>query len=220
MEYEETEDEKLNRPNDINHKMVSSNCYYLFAFCNVSYHHDFSDSKKVVFYYNDIPLFSSHVECIDEGRTQIIPLEFFIKPYYIIDSFRYLVFEFVLTYLCGNYSGEAKSMIKRVVPFYKNDNEHEDFLKYIEDNGFSYPKIFRKQIKGEALNRMKKAEICNYLFYGKSTMTDNVSKELKGNTDLGINFADPCNEDYIGISNRLSMGKMLVDWLDEWRFRK
>lgn len=137
-EPNEEKSEIQNRPKDINDSTVGSLFYYLFAFCNVSYHTDFLNSGKVILYYKDIPLFSSLIESIDEGRTHIIPPEFSTNPYYIKDDFRYLLFEFLFAHWCGNYSGEAKIMLMRVIPLYKDDSEYNEFTKYIEDKGFSY----------------------------------------------------------------------------------
>lgn len=204
--------ETQNRPKDINNDIVGSPFYYLFAFCNVSYHTDFSDSEKVVLYYKEIPLFSSLIESIDERRTKIIPPEFFVNPYYIEDSFRYQMFEFMFTHRGGNYSGEAKTMLMRVIPLYKNDNEHSEFMNYINDKGFSY-----NNICGEALTRYNGTGIGVCESHGDPSDPECISRELKNNTDLVINFAHPNNKDFDGITKHLRIGKMLVDWLDDWR---
>ena len=214
---DEDDSEIQNSPNDINDDALGSQFYYLFAFCNVSYHTGFSNSQNVLLYYKDILLSSSPVESIDEGRTHIIPPEFFVNPYYIEDSFRYLIFEFVFTHWCGNYSGEAKIMLMRVIPLYKNDNEYNEFMNYIKSKGFSYSKICGEQMCGEALTRFNDTEIGVYESHGDPSATEHVADELKSNTNLVINFAHPSNKDYEGITKHLGIGKMLVNWLDDWR---
>lgn len=214
------DDSKIqNSPKDINDDAVGSQFYYLFAFCNVSYHTGFSNSEKVVLYYKDIPLFSSLVESIDEGRTQIIPPEFFVNPYYIEGSFRYLIFEFVFAHWCGNYSGEAKIMLMRVLPLYKNDSEYNEFMNHIEDKGFSYNKICGRPMRGEALIRYNNTKIGVYESHGDTSAPEGISGELKSNTNLIINFAHPSNNDFEGITKYLRIGKMLVNWLEDWRNR-
>lgn len=217
---DEDDTEIQNKPKDINDDTVGSPFYYLFSFCNVSYHTDFSNSEKVVLYYKDIPLFSSPVESIDEGRTQIVPPEFSVNPYYIQDSFRHLIFEFVFTHWCRNYSEEARMMFMRVIPLYKNDSEYNEFMSYIKDKGFSYSKICGKEMCGEALNRFNDTKIGLYKFHGNPSVTERISEELKSNTNLVINFANPSNKDFEGITKYLRIGKMLVDWLDDWRKRQ
>ena len=214
---DEDNTEIQNKPKNINDDTVGSPFYYLYAFCNVSYHTDFSNGKKVVLYYKDIPLFSSLVESIDEGRTQVIPPEFLVNPYYIKDSFRYLIFEFVFAHWCVNYSGEAKIMLMRVIPIYKNDSEYNEFMNYIKDKGYSYNKICEKQMCGEALTRFNDTKIGVYDSHGNPSAPERISEELKGNTNLVINFAHPNNKDIEGITKHLRTGKMLVDWLDDWR---
>lgn len=125
--YEETE-EKQKRATDINDKTIGSLSYYLFAFCNVSYHTDYSDMREVRLFYKDIPLFSSYLECIDEGRTQVLPPELpAVDAYYIEDSFRYLLFQFIFSFECESYSDEARTMILRVVPVFSNEREYKAF---------------------------------------------------------------------------------------------
>ena len=90
----ESEDKEC-RPTDINDDTIGLRFYYLFAFCNVSYHTDYS-YDKVILYYKDITLFSDTIDCVDEARTKIVPPELGKKPCYIRDSLRYPVMEFVL----------------------------------------------------------------------------------------------------------------------------
>ena len=44
-----------------------------------------------------------------------------------------------------------------------------------------------------------------------------VAKELEENKDLVINFASLENIEYDRITEALQKGKMVVDWLKEWR---
>ncbi len=203
---------------DINDNSIGSFSYYLFAFCNVSYHTDYSDTREVRLFYKDIPLFSSYLECIDEGRTQIIPPELpEVDAYYIEDSFRYLIFQFVFSHICRNYSKEAQEMIYRVVPVYYNQREHDEFLEYVKARGYGIHKILGEKIKGEALERLQKIEIGRYEGFNVPTAAKIVTNELNGNSNLVINFARPENVEYGLITERLKRGKMFVDWLKEWR---
>ena len=122
------------------------------------------------------------------------------------------MFKFMFTHWGGNYSGEAKTMLMRVIPLYKNDNEHNEFMNYIHDKGFSY-----NNICGEALTRYNGTGIGVYESHGDPFAPECISRELKNNTDLVINFAHPNNKDFDGITKHLRIGKMLVDWLDDWR---
>lgn len=47
--------------------------------------------------------------------------------------------------------------------------------------------------------------------------TELIAQELQRNPDLVINFAHPDNEDFEEITRKLQIGKMLVDWLKDWR---
>ena len=203
---DETEEDML-RPKDINDEAVGAPFYYLFAFCNVSYHTDFSCHEKIVLYYKDIPLFSSHVESVDEGRTSVVPPELsVVDPHYIEDSFRYLMFEFVFKYWCSDYSTEAREMFLRVIPVYRNDEEHNKFKEYMYG-----------RIEGEALQRLKNTSINLYDRYGILGAAESVAKELKENKDLVINFASLNNAENKQITEALQKGKMVVDWLEDWR---
>lgn len=214
-------EEKHKRASDVNDKTVGSFSYYLFAFCNVSYHTDYSDMREVRLFYKDIPLFSSYLECIDEGRTQIIPPELpEVDAYYIEDSFRYLIFQFVFAYICGNYAKEAQEMICRVVPVYYNQREHDEFLEYVKARGYGVYKILGEKMEGEALERLEKIEIGLYKGFNIPAAAEIVANELNGNSNLVINFAQPENVEYGLITERLKRGKMIVDWLKEWRSRE
>lgn len=94
--------EYLKIPTDVNDDKVGALYFYIFAFLNVSYHTGFSNIQKIILYYKDIPLFSSYLDCIDEGRTKIVSPEYWSDAYYINDTIRFLMFEFVFAHLCGN----------------------------------------------------------------------------------------------------------------------
>lgn len=217
--YEEIrEDENTKRPTDINDKDVGYLYFYLFAFCNVSYHTDFSNRGEVRLYYKNVPLFCSTLEQIDEGRTEVVPPKTsVVDAHYIEDSFRFLMFEFVFCHWCGNYSSEAKEMIKRVVPVYHTQEEHDEFKEYVRNRGFGAYKMLGEKIEGEALKRLKKTSIAQYNGYDIPGVAEDIAKELNGNCDLVINFARPENAEYDWITESLRKGKMLVDWLKEWR---
>ena len=210
-------DDENNFPKDINDDAIGSLSYYLFAFCNVSYHTDYSSREEVILYYRDVPLFSAPLECVDEGRTSLVPPEFVTDPYYISDSFRYLMFEFVLQHRCGNYSGEAKEMFRRVIPIYKSEQERDEFENYIEQKGFPHYAIGKRKLSGEALKRFEFTEIRIYKAFDDPAAPEQIATELKGNPYLVVCFAHPDNKDLAGIVKALRTGKMLVDWLDEWR---
>lgn len=209
--------EEENLPKDINDDTIGSLSYYLFAFCNVSYHTDYSSREEVALYYREIPLFSAPLECVDERRTSLVPPEFVVDPYYINDSFRYLMLEFVFRHRCKNYSGEAREMLLRVIPVYKNEQERNEFESYIEQEGFQHHVIGERKLSGESLERFKTTEIGIYKAFDDPTAPEQVAAELKGNPYLVVCFAHPDNKDFNRIVKALKVGKMLVDWLDEWR---
>ncbi len=215
---EDEEDETFKRPKNINDSSVGSLSYYLFAFCNVSYHTDFSNRGEVRLLYKDVPLFYSFLESIDEGKTQVIPPEFPASDaYYIEDSFRFLMFEFVFAHWCGNYSNEAKEMIKRVIPVYHTEAEHKEFRKYAKTRGFGTYKMLGEKIEGEALERLDSTFIGTYEGYNVPEEAEITAKKLKETSNLVINFAHLENPEYDKILEYLCKGKMLVDWLEEWR---
>lgn len=134
--HEDETDDGLTYAKDVNDNAVGAQSYYLFAFCNVSYHTGYSSRRKVVLYYKEVPLFSSVIESVDEGRTSVVPPEpSVIDLHYIEDSIRYLMFEFVFGHWCSNHSSEAREMFLRVIPVYKNDKEYEEFREYVKNNG-------------------------------------------------------------------------------------
>lgn len=204
-----------NRVNNINESNIGSQFYYLFAFCNVCYHQDFSDDNSVILYYKEVPLFSSQLVCIDEGRTCIILPEIGTCPYYVKDSLRYLMFEFIFEHKCGNYSKEAKEMLKRVIPLFVNEDENDEFSKYINQKGFFY--LLGKKMKDEALQRFDEIEVEQFIFNGNPSEYEEIANKLKNEKDLVINFASKNKENIDEITKYLRIGKMVVKWLDEWR---
>lgn len=217
--------EDINITEDIIVKNINDLCennrgvlfFYIFAFCNISYHIDFFDHEKIVLYYKEIPLFSSNVECIDEGRTVMIPPEYWSDAYFIKDDFRYLMLEFSFYHLCTIYSSEAKEMFLRVIPVYDNEDEYNEFNVFVKRNGFSRERLFESKIGGNALERLKNTIIYDYKFYGDPSMIEKVSYYLLNNKKVVINFCNPQNKEYDEITRYLQTGKMLVDWLEEWR---
>lgn len=197
--------------------------YYLYSFWNLRYSAEFSNKQDVVLYYRNIPLFSSIIECINNGKMWIVFPELWITSYYtgsyyIEGSFRYLMFQFVFAHLCKSYSKEAKIMLMRVIPVYKHEKECEEFKAYIKDKGFLYSSRYmvRHLMEDEALQRFRKTRI--YMSYDDRSYRDMIFNDLEeiiSNPDLVINFADPdCSS---RITTYLQIGKMLVDWLKDWR---
>ncbi|MCM1307339.1 MAG: hypothetical protein NC223_01930 [Butyrivibrio sp.] len=208
---------------DVNDDAVGTQSYYLFAFCNVSYHTDYSSRWKVILYYKEIPLFSSVVESVDEGRTKVAPPEFStIDPHYIEDSFRYLMFEFVFRHWGRNYSLEAREMFLRVIPVYKNEAEHEEFREYAMNNGLPpyMPGRDKLKMQGKALERIQQTEIGIYQRHGDPSVTETAAQLVKRTPGLVINFASPENKCFQWITEDLRKGKMMVDWLENWRHNK
>lgn len=216
--YEDESDEVIPCAEDVNDSEVGIQSYYLFSFCNVSYHTDYSSRNKAVLYYKEVPLFSSVVERVDEGRTGVVPPEYrILEPHYIQDSFQYLMFEFVFQHWCFGNSDEAREMFLRVIPVYKNDEEYEEFRYYIRSKGFMIHKRIGEKIEGEALERLKNSLVDSYDGYGIPGAAEFFAKELAKNKDLVINFASLSNVEYNQITDSLRKGKMIVDWLEEWR---
>lgn len=214
---EEETDDGLTYAKDVNDDAVGTQSYYLFAFCNVSYHTGYSCRSKVVLYYKEVPLFSSVIESVDEGRTSVVPPELsVVDPHYIEDSFRYLMFEFVFKHWCGDYSAEAREMFLRVIPVYRNDEEHEKFREYVRNNGILPCSIGRKskKMQGKALERFQHTKIC----VDEGARARKIIAQLVKNTpELVINFANAKNKCFQLITEDLREGKMLVDWLRDWR---
>lgn len=218
--HEDETDDGLASAKDVNDNAVGTQSYYLFSFCNVSYHTEYSCRSKVVLYYKEVPLFSSVIESVDEGRTSVVPPELsVIDPHYIEDSFRYLMFEFVFRHWGGNYSAEAREMFLRVIPVYKNDEEHEDFREYVKNNGILIymPGKKNEGMQGKALERIQQTEIGVYERHGDPSATEAIAQLVKKTPELVINFANPENKCFQRITEDLRKGKMLVDWLEEWR---
>lgn len=221
--HEDKTDDGLTYAKDVNDDAVGTQSYYLFAFCNVSYHTGYSSRRKVVLYYKEVPLFSSVIESVDEGRTSVVPPEFsVVEPYYIEDSFRYLMFEFVFKHWCGNYSLEARKMFLRVIPVYKNDEEHEEFREYVRSNGIPpyMPGKDKEKMQGKALERIRQTEIGVYEQYGNPSTTETIAQLVKNTPGLVVNFATPENKCFQLITEDLRKGKMMVDWLEDWRHNR
>ena len=183
----------------------------------MSYHTDYSSREEVVLYYREVPLFSAPLECVDEGRTSLVQPDSVTYSYYISNSFRYLMFEFVFWHQCRNYSGEAKEMFRRVIPVYKSEQERNEFESYIEQKGFPYYVVGKRKLSGEVLKRFEFTEIGIYKAFGDPAAPEQVATELKGNPYLVVCFAHPDNKDLDRIVKAMRTGKMLVDWLNEWR---
>ncbi len=221
--HEDETDGGLTYAKDVNDNAVGTQSYYLFAFCNVSYHTGYSSRRKVILYYKEVPLFSSIIESVDEGRTSVVPPELsVIDPHYIEDSFRYLMFEFVFRHWCFNYSSEAREMFLRVIPVYKNDEEHEEFREYVKNNGIPpyTPGRKNEKMQGKALERIQQAEIHVYKTYGDPSTTEAVAQLVKNTPGMVINFANPKNKCFQLITEDLRKGKVMVDWLEDWRNNK
>lgn len=192
-------------------------CFYIYAFSYVNFYLDYSDNSKVILYYRNVPLYTSYVECVNHGQTMIVPPEFWHDAYYIKNSFRFLTFEFLFYWLCGYHSVEAKEMFMRVIPVYDNEDEYKSFTEYIKNKGFSRERIFEKEMSGEAFKRLLHTEIEDYKYSNSLPTIDKANNFLKENPDSVINFANPHNREYSQIHYYLRVGKMLVDWLKEWK---
>lgn len=191
--------------------------YYLFAFGDVDYHVYYLRRSRVILYYKDVSLFSNIMKDTDlEGTNMISPNYAITGMYYIQDDFTYLMFEFVFAHWPWSYAKLAKEIFLRVIPVYRNEKEHNEFIEYVQSKGFRTNEILNERIEGEALIRLKNTSIDLYDKYGTEA-AEYVAKELKENKDLVINFASLDNEKYNQITEYLRKGKMLVDWLEEWR---
>lgn len=216
--YEDETDGTLIYAKDVNDDAVGDQSYYLFSFCNISYHTDYSSRRKVVLYYKEVPLFSSVVESVDEGRTSVVPPEFSqLESYYIEDTFCYLMFEFVFKHWGYGYSHMAREIFLRVIPVYKSNEEYEEFREYIKSKGFGTYKMLGEKMEGEAVERLKNTSIELYEGYGIPGAVEHIAQELQENKDLVVNFASLDNVGYNEITESLRKWKMVVDWLDEWR---
>lgn len=83
--------------------------------------------------------------------------------------------------------------------------------------GFRTYKMLGEKIEGEALKRLKKTSIARYKGYNIPGAAESIAKVLEENKYLVINFAYPDNAEYNQIMKSLRRGKMVVDWLEEWR---
>ena len=158
------------------------------------------------------------MESVDEGRITVVPPEFsVVDPYYVQNSFQHLMFEFVFYHLSFGNSDEAKEMFLRVIPVYENYEEYYEFIIYIQNRGFAMSEIFGSKLEGESLERLKNTFIGIYDSYDIPGAIESVAQDLKENKDLVINFASLNNVEYKQITEALRKGKMVVDWLEEWR---
>lgn len=69
-----------------------------------------------------------------------------LNPQFIM----YILSEFVISFWSANYSKEARLMFLRVIPLFKDENEHEEFMKFIGVRGFTESSLL-KHINEEAL---------------------------------------------------------------------
>jgi hypothetical protein len=76
-----------------------------------------------------------------------------------------------------------------------------------------------EQMGAEALTRYNDTKIGTFKPHGDSSVPESISDELKMKMNLVINFANPSNKDFEYITKYLRIGKMFVDWLDDWRSR-
>lgn len=220
--YDDLEENIDYKIEDINDEEIGEMFYYLFSFSNVSYHKDFTNNMKVILYYKNVPLYCSNLACIDEGRTTVVPPKMWTNAYYIKDDFTYLMFEFIYKYSCVGYSDEAREMILRVVPVYENDEERDEFEKYIKNKGFSLHRLFGNlkefgNLKDEALTRFNNTNIVLYKDYENLCSIQQITNELMEKKELVMNFASSENKCFDEITRYLRSGKMRVDWLNEWR---
>ena len=94
---------------------------------------------------------------------------------------------------------------------------YDEFIEYMQSKGFRKNMMFGERIIGEALKRFNNTSINLYKGYGIPEETESVAKVLEENKDLVINFASLDNVEYKQITESLQKGKMVVDWLEEWR---
>lgn len=203
---------------EINDDRLGPSYAYLYSFINVSYHKHFYDNEKVILYYKDIPLFSSQLEIIDEGRTTVVPPEFSNRAYYIKNSFRHLMYELMFSLRGLSHSYEAKEMFERVIPVYTNENELHQFQEYITSKGYSDFEVVFGSMKEEALERLNlskidRIDIDNII----PNEIESLAKFVLENKNCVFNFASMKSQNYDLITQKLQKGKMLVDWLAEWR---
>lgn len=113
-------------------------------------------------------------------------------------------------------------MFLRVIPVYKNDEEHEEFREYTKNNGM--PPYFSgkkgKVMQGKALERIHNTKINIYEGYDDPSTREPIAQLVKNTPELVINFANPENKYFQLITEELRKGKMLVDWLEDWRNNK
>lgn len=113
-------------------------------------------------------------------------------------------------------------MFLRVIPVYKNDEEHEEFRGYVRSNGIPpyMPGKNKEKMQGKALERIRQTEIGVYEQYGDPSTTEAIAQLVKNTPGLVINFANPENKCFQLITEELRKGKMMVDWLEDWRHNR
>ena len=109
-------------------------------------------------------------------------------------------------------------MCLRVIPVYKNDEEHEKFREYVKRNGIPpYLPGTKSRMCGKALERIQNTEIGDYEGYDDPSTRELIAQLVKHTPGLVINFANPENKCYQLITEDLRKGKMMVEWLEDWR---
>ena len=109
-------------------------------------------------------------------------------------------------------------MFLHVIPVFENGSECDEFWDYIEHNGFPHIMLGSKeQMQDEALDRFNRTRVEAYKDYGNPPLCGIIAEQLKRNSNRVVNFAHPNNRDFNEITKRLRTGKMLVDWLNDWR---
>lgn len=113
-------------------------------------------------------------------------------------------------------------MFLRVIPVYKNEAEHEEFRKYVMDNGIPpyMPGRKNEKMQGKALERIRQTKVGFYKQHGDPSKTETAAQLVNDTPGLVINFANPENECFQLIAEDLRKGKMMVDWLEDWSSNK
>lgn len=110
-------------------------------------------------------------------------------------------------------------MFLRVIPKYKNEEEHERFRAYVENSGIlsGFPGGKSERMQGKALKRIQNTKIDVYEGYNDPSTREPIAQLVKNTPELVINFANPENKCFQMITEYLRRGKMMVDWLKDWR---
>lgn len=111
-------------------------------------------------------------------------------------------------------------MVKRVIPIYKTEEEHQEFMCFAKANGFSRERRLEEKMTGEALERFKSTKVSIYKYFDIPQMAEETAGQLMMDKNMVINFASPDNKRIDEITKYLRVGKMLVEWLEEWRGTK